>query len=203
VSRYSDLDDYVDPISGVLKNRFGIVDATLLSETEADLAAARSRELALAPLKGKFDLAHLQAIHKYLFGDLYDWAGRLRTVDISKNGHLFAHHAHLAFATKELFSKLAQERCLAGLGQNAFASRTAYFFSEINALHPFREGNGRTQREFLSFLALRNGYYIAWEQLDQARMLQASIESFHGDLRNLTLLFREITQPAHGSTVSD
>jgi cell filamentation protein len=198
VSRYSGLDEYIDPISGVLKNRFGIVDATLLSETEADLAAARSRELALTPLKGKFDLAHLQATHKYLFGDLYDWAGQLRSVDISKNGHVFAHHAHLAAAAHDLFSKLATERCLAGLDLHAFASRAAYFFSEINALHPFREGNGRTQREFFSFLALRNGYYLAWEQLDQARMLQASIESFHGDLRNLTLLFCNISEAAPG-----
>ncbi len=191
MSRYSGDDTYLDPVSGVLKNRFGIVDAAILEIAEADLVAARSRELAQNPLPGHFDLKHLQAIHRYLFGDLYDWAGELRTVDISKNDHLFAHHAHIASAARSIFEQLTREAHLAGLDAEAFSSRAAYYFGEINALHPFREGNGRAQREFISHLAHANGYYVAWENVGPSEMLQASIESFKGDLSKLTRIINE------------
>jgi len=163
----------------------------MLETTEADLVAARSRELVQAPLKGRFDLEHLQAIHRYLFGDLYEWAGQLRVVDISKNSHRFAHHAHIARAAGAIFEKLAGERCLAGLDVGALSSRTAYYFGEINALHPFREGNGRAQREFFSRLVSTSGYYMAWENVMPDEMLRASIESFNGDLSRLTAILRE------------
>jgi cell filamentation protein len=192
MSRYSNDDIYLDLASGVLKNRFGITDADILNAAEADLAAARSRELALAPLEGNFDLKHLQAIHRYLFGDLYEWAGELRTVDISKNDNLFAHHAYIATAAKSIFAKLASENRLAELELGEFSRRAAYYFAEINALHPFREGNGRTQREFLSNLAQVNGIYVAWENVAPAEMLQASIESFKGDATRLTAILHRI-----------
>jgi cell filamentation protein len=190
MSRYSDHDQYVDPVSGVLRNRLGITDAATLEQTEAALVAARSYELSRAPLPGRFDLAHLQAIHRYLFGDLYDWAGQLRTIDIGKGGHLFAHHAHIGSAAASIFKRLAEENCLAGLGRERFSDRVAYYLGELNALHPFREGNGRTQREFVSHLANAVGYYVAWENLDQPDMLQASIASFKGDASKLAALIR-------------
>jgi len=188
MSRSSGHDPYLDSVSGVLKNRFGIGDATTLEATEADLVAARSRELSLAPLKGRFDLAHLQAIHRYLFGDMYDWAGQLRTIDISKGGHLFAHHAHIASAAEPIFKKLAEEKYLSGLGNGPFSERAAHYLGE---LHPFREGNGRTQREFLSHLAHAAGYYIAWEKVKPREMLDASIESFQGPTSKLAAIIRE------------
>ena len=192
MSRYSDRDEYLDPDSGVLRNRFGITDALKLEIYEANLAGSRSREVVIRPIPGKFDLAHLQAIHRYLFGDLYEWAGQLRTVDISKNGHLFAHHAHISAAAKDIFHRLASERRLRGLNKDDFASRSAYYLAEINAMHPFREGNGRTQREFMSALAVSNSFYFAWEQTNQEEMLQASIKSFHGKLDHLTAILKTI-----------
>ena len=194
MSRYSDHDEYLDPASGVLRNRFGIVDAAILEMTEADLVAARSRELVRNPLKGQFDLRHLQAIHHYLFGDLYEWAGELRTVDISKNDNMFAHHAHIVSAAELIFERLAAAQYLAGLDADAFSSRVAYFLGEINALHPFREGNGRAQREFISHLAQANGYYIAWEKVIPSELLQASIESFKGDLSKLSAILKQNLQ---------
>jgi len=113
--RYTGADPYLSPASGVLKNRLGITNETTLEQTEAAFVATRSFELSLAPLKGGFDLAHLQAIHRYLFGDVYDWAGELRTIDISRGGHLFAHHAHLVSAAEAIVSRLEKERRLAGL----------------------------------------------------------------------------------------
>lgn len=183
--KYSGDDHYIDPESGVLRNRLGITDEALLEMAEADFVAERSRELSQSPLEGRFDLTHLQAIHRYLFGDVYDWAGQLRTIDIGKGGNVFAHHAYIAAAAAAIFKQLAKEQRLAGLVPIAFSGRAAHYLGELNALHPFREGNGRAQREFISHLAHANGYYIAWEDMKRADMLQASIEAFKGDSSKL------------------
>lgn len=191
MSRYSGRDDYLDPVSGVLRNRLGITDATGLEQAEAALVATRSYELSQTPIEGRFDLAHLQAIHRYLFGDVYEWAGQLRTIDISKGGNLFAHHAHIGNAAAPIFKQLVEEKYLAGLNPTAFSDRAAYYLGELNALHPFREGNGRAQREFVSHLAHATGYYVAWENVKQPDMLQASVESFKGDTSKLAALIRD------------
>ena len=190
MSRYSGHDRYLDPESGVLKNRLGITDAALLEQNEAALVATRSYELSQTPLPGQFDLAHLQAIHLYLFGDVYEWAGQLRTID-GKGGQLFAHHAHIGSAAAPIFNQLAEEKHLAGLDPAAFSGRAAFYLGELNALHPFREGNGRAQREFVSHLAHAAGYYVAWENVKPPDMLQASIESFKGDTSKLAALIRD------------
>jgi fido (protein-threonine AMPylation protein) len=191
MSRYPSRDHYLDPVSGVLNNRLGITDAATLEKAEAALVATRSYELVQTPIKGRFDLAHLQAIHRCLFGDLYEWAGELRTVDISKGGQRFAHHAHIGRAAAPIFKRLAEEKYLAGLDPAAFSNRAAHYLGELNALHPFREGNGRAQREFVSHLAHAAGYYLAWENIKQPDLLQASIESFQGDTSKLAALIHE------------
>jgi len=123
-------------------------------------------------------------------------AGKLRTIDIGKGGNSFAHHRYLESAAAEIFGRLAKERNLKGLGPVQFSDRAAYYFGELNALHPFREGNGRTQREFISHLAQSNGYYIAWENMGRRNLLDASIRSFKGDLSPLTQLIRENLVPS-------
>nr|WP_086424714.1 Fic family protein [Nitrospira cf. moscoviensis SBR1015] len=190
MSRYSSHDEYVDPATGVLKNRLGITDEATLETTEAQFVAQRSHELVQDPLPGTFDLHHLQAIHRHLFGDLYEWAGQLRTVDLTKDTSRFAHHAHLERAAAPIFQELAQENHLRGLEPAAFSERAAHYLAELNALHPFREGNGRAHREFLSQLARDTQYAIAWEQITQADMLDASRRSFSGDLAPLTTLIQ-------------
>jgi cell filamentation protein len=190
MSRYSESDPYLEAKTGVLINHLGITDQTILEQTEAALAATRSYELSQIPLKGRFDLAHLQAIHKHLFGDLYEWAGQLRTIDISKGGNRFANHMQIESAAAPIFQQLAKENHLAALGAEAFSDRAAYYLGELNALHPFREGNGRAQREFISHLAHANGYYVAWENMAPADVLAATIASFHGDTSGLAAFIR-------------
>jgi len=190
MSRYSDSDPYLDPATGVLRNRLGIADQSTLEQAEADLVAARSYQLSRAPLKGRFDPPHLQAIHKHLFGDLYHWAGVLRTIDISKGGSRFADYERIESAAVPMFQHLEKENHLAGLGPDAFSHRAAYYLGELNALHPFREGNGRAQREFISHLAHASGYCVAWENVRAADLLAASIASFHGEASELAGLIR-------------
>ena len=204
MSRYSRHDDETDPTTGVLKNRLGITDAATLETTEAQFAAQRSHELVQDPIPGAFDLPHLQAIPRHLFGDLYDWAGHLRTVDVIKDTSRFAHHAYLQRAAGTIFRELAEEHYLRGLELAAFSRCAAHYLAELNALHPFRDGNGRAQREFLSQLAREHDYAIAWEHITQADMLDASRRSFSGDLAPLTTLIqhhlhRDVPIHAHPS----
>ncbi|HRZ35465.1 MAG TPA: Fic family protein [Candidatus Paceibacterota bacterium] len=152
MAKYEGGDRYLDPQTGVLRNRLGIADERRLEAAEASLVAWRSYELSQKPQAGDFDLAHLQAIHRPLFGDVYDWAGEIRTIDLSKGNTYFTHHAPIVSAARLIFENLKKERYFRGLNADAFSERAAYDWGEINALHPFREGNGRAQREFIHHL---------------------------------------------------
>ena len=180
MAKYEGGDCYLDPETGVLRNRLGITDEQRLAQAEASLVAWRSYELSQKPLAGDFDLAHLQAIHRHLFGDVYDWAGEIRTIDLAKGNTYFAHHAYIVSASRPIFEPLKKERYLQGLNPAEFSERAAYYLGEINALHPFREGNGRAQREFINHLAWASGYTIDWSAIHPDELMQASIESFHG-----------------------
>ncbi|HRX63377.1 MAG TPA: Fic/DOC family protein [Candidatus Competibacter sp.] len=192
MAKYEGQDHYLDPETGILRNRLGIADESELDEAEASFVAWRSYELSQEPIAGRFDLAHLQAIHRHLFGDVYDWAGEIRTIDLSKGNSYFANHARIVGAASPIFEKLAKEQSLKGLDTAAFSERAAYYLGEINALHPFREGNGRAQREFVNHLARANGYEIDWTSMSPEAMTQASIEAFHrGDTAKFAAFIRE------------
>jgi cell filamentation protein len=166
--KYSSHDDYLDAATGVLKNRLNMKTAAALETAEATFVGIRLYELARRPLRGRFDLAHLKAIHRYLFQDVYDWAGQCRTIDISRGDTRFAHHRYIEAAARPVFEQLAKEKYLAGLGVDDFSERAAHYLGEINALHPFREGNGRAQREFISHLAYKCGHFIDWKKSQPA-----------------------------------
>jgi len=192
MAKYEGQDHYLDPKTGVLKNKLGISEEEELKEAEASLVAWRSYQLVEQPMPGRFDLDHLKAIHRHLFQDVYEWAGELRDVDLTRNNSYFANHQHLIEAARPIFAKLADENYLKGLGAADFSERAAYYLGEINALHPFREGNGRTQREFVNHLAHQNGYFIDWTNVSRSDLIQASIESFHrGDNANFAAFIRD------------
>ncbi len=180
---------YCYPGSNVLKNKMGIWDKEQFHETERKLTMLRILELLDKPVRGAFDLKHLQAIHAYIFQDVYDWAGELRKVDIAK-GNMFCNAMFLSGQAEEIFGRLKAENYLYGL-KDGFAARLAYYFSEINALHPFREGNGRSQREFIRCLALHNGYVINFVNAGKNEMLEASRESFLCEYGAMESLFRK------------
>lgn len=140
-------------------------------------------------LKNK-NLKHLQAIHKYIFQDIYEWAGEIRKVDIAK-GNMFCNVRFLSGQAAEIFGKLKEEDYLQGLEEEDLIGRLAYFFSEINVLHPFREGNGRSQREFIRCLALHNGYVVNFANASKEEMMKASEDSFLCDYRAMEQLFKK------------
>jgi cell filamentation protein len=163
-------DPYLYPGTSIVKNLRGLTDPDLLARFEARQTHRRIAELIDTPAAGSFDIAHLKAIHRYILQDVYDWAGQFRTVNMSKGGRLFGLSAYLEPALQQLFEKLAAENYLAGLDAAKFAARTAYFLAEVNAANPFREGNGRTQREFIRELGLKAGHSIDWRATTVAKM---------------------------------
>jgi cell filamentation protein len=163
------------------KNFFGKTDYAALQPVETVFSFKRQIELEKKGMKGKFDSAHLQTIHRYLFQDVFPWAGEFRVVNISKANANFGPAMHIGSALKELFERLAKEKLLVGLAVPVFVERAAFYLGEINAIHPFREGNGRTQREFIRQLGLHAGHPLSWSLVGtgftQQQMIDASIAS--------------------------
>lgn len=183
-------DPYVDPDTGVLRNRFGIGDQAELDRVEATFAAVGSYELAVSPVRGEFDLAHLQQIHQRLFGDVYDWASKISSVDISKGTTRFASHEQIASYAPQITRPLSREGLLRGLAPDSFSERAGHYLGELNVLHPFREGNGRSIREFIGQLAKDAGYGIDWQGVERGKMTLASIEAYQGDSQRMASLIR-------------
>ncbi|MFZ3131971.1 MAG: Fic family protein [Desulfosporosinus sp.] len=178
---------YCYPGTNVLINKLNIEDPISLTEKERQFTGFRLVQLEQDPMQGSFDLSHLQKIHKHLFQDIYSWAGQLRIVDISKGNTLFALSHNLKPLFEDLFVKLKKDEFLSNLNIENFSERLAYYTSEINAYHPFREGNGRSTREFIRCLANKAGYLINYSQIGKPKLYQALVKSFddYTDLREV------------------
>ena len=193
MSRYDASDSYVYPGSEVLLNKADIREQGALEAFEADATAIRMLELIDNPIPGIFDLKHLCAIHRHLFQDVYDWAGEIRTVDISRGASRFANFGLIEGYLDQQLRGLAAENFLRVAEPDRFVARLAHYMGEINAAHPFREGNGRVQRLFCAQLADQAGYFIDFATVDQAQMYEVMIASLNGNERPLASLLSEIT----------
>ncbi|MFC3116973.1 Fic/DOC family protein [Cellvibrio fontiphilus] len=181
------------PETEVLINKANIRTQDALDAFEADVTAVRLIELLDSPIPGTFDLAHLQAIHRHIFQDVYDWAGELRQVDIQKGGSKFGNWALVPnYLNKEL-KRIAAQNFLLNLPPEKFIPAIAHYLSEINSAHPFLEGNGRAQRAFCSQLAEQAGFFIDFEQIGRDEMIGVMIASFNGDEKPLANLLEKIT----------
>jgi len=180
----NDGDPNTYPGSSVLKNRLGIRNATEFEYREREFVMQRMRE---GPPSGDFDLAHLRAIHRHLFQDIYDWAGEVRTVEISKGGHAFQFCRFIETGMADVHRRLAAGDGLRGLGAENFANKAGEIIGDVNYVHPFREGNGRTQLQYLKQLAERAGHPIDLTRLDPRRWLDASIAAQGADYAKMSL----------------
>lgn len=170
---------YCYPNTNILKNKFDIRDIDVLHEAEREYSMVRYAELEKRGVTGRFDLNHLRAIHKYLFQDVYEWAGEIRTVDISK-GNIFCLSQFILPQFDNLYKELKRDKLLMNISdKHKMSQKLAYYLAEINAIHPFREGNGRTQRMYCEQLCLGNGrFYLDFSEISSEEMLRASVESF-------------------------
>ena len=176
--------------SSVLKNRFGIRDGKKLKKIETDISAIRQNDMLEHPIVGRFSANHLCRIHRYLLGDVYAFAGHYRREDIMKGSTRFLAHQEIKPKLTKLLRELAEEKCLQGLNCENMVERSAYYFAEINYIHPFREGNGRATREFMRQLYILNGYIIDWARVPTDRLLAAMEESVYDttELKNVLQL---------------
>lgn len=192
--------------TGTLHNRLGITDADELQRRETAISTIRIAQLRLEQrLTGRFDLDHLRSLHRHIFRDIYEWAGHTRgewtTIQgqrvlpapgLLKGGSRFADGPMIEPFLNEVFRILAQRKGLRDLPRSTFAREAADLLGDLNAAHPFREGNGRTQREFLRQLAVAAGHPVKFSVVSQRRMVQASIASVGGNNEPLHHLLEEI-----------
>ena len=188
----------IDPISAncypgttILINKFDIRDEEKLNEIESVLSSARYAECLNTPQSATFDFEHYKAIHRFLFSDLYDWAGEVRTVNISKKGTQFTPAENIEHQTELIFKRLKECNYFKGLPHSEFVEEIVDFYCITNALHPFREGNGRTQRAFLTQLIHNAGYDIRFADMDTELLMIATIQSAQGVTDMLKQIFVE------------
>ena len=173
-------DDLCYPDTSTLINKFDIHDEKELQKLETVITFVQSAELEKKPLNGKFDFTHYKAVHKFLFSEIYDWAGEIRAVNISKKGTFFCLFEQINERADLIFGRLKKMNYFKNLNRNKFVSEIVDFYEITNGLHPFREGNGRTQRSFLTMLIRFAGYDIDFSEIDGDLLMIATIQSSNG-----------------------
>lgn len=190
---YIDFDyTYTDPETGVLRNRENINDARLLLVFESMKVSIRLEELLANPIKIK-NSSSLLDIHRYLFQDIYSWAGKTRTVEINKGGTPFFPLSHFHNAFQFVDRLIEAYRKVAKNDKTQLTYKLAEILDSVNYLHPFREGNGRTQREFLRSLALEKGLSLNLNPPDNADVFERYMAgTIDGNVEQLATLLLEI-----------
>jgi cell filamentation protein len=195
-SYFSEQDQQYQVKSGILKNIPALADQKNLEEFESRATTLRLFETEEFISKNKIDFEMWKNIHKILFQDVYDWAGQIRNVQMSKGSTIFAHPQFIEKEANKIFGNLAGENFLQNLAHKFFCQRLAHYHTELNALHPFREGNGRTLKLLLNEVARRNNFYITWEdkKVTVEKYLAATIAAHNGQAEILEFFFDEIVR---------
>jgi cell filamentation protein len=176
-------DPYAYSGTSVLQNCLDIRDAGILEAFEVEISTLRAEE----PLPhGTFDPVHYCSVHRHLFQDVYEWAGQYRTVRTSKGDNAFCYPEHIPAQMDALFRSIHGGEAFAQRSRSEFLMEAVRFLGELNAIHPFREGNGRAQLAFLGLIGATFNHPFAFERIDKDAFLQAMIESFFGRFEGLT-----------------
>jgi cell filamentation protein len=173
-------DFYCYPESDILINKFDIRDKEALNTVERQITSLKIAQLEANPVEGDFDLKHIKSIHKFIFGDIYAWAGQVRKGDfLIKGDSIFCRSMYIENMAAEIHSNLKKDNFLHGLEKAEFINKLAYYMGEINALHPFREGNGRTQRLYFKQLCVKVGYDLEFHKAPKDTLIPADISAFN------------------------
>lgn len=171
-----------------LVNKLGIRDEKKLSEIEAQITFAKAVMLEETPIDDDFGFEHFKKIHDFLLCDLYEWAGQVRTVDISKKRTKFLDAASIESIGTKCFAKV-KDGYFENLSFDEFVKRIAEFYNDVNYIHPFREGNGRTQRIYFTQLIRHYGYDINFVDIDTDELMIATIQASSGVMDFLVEFF--------------
>lgn len=190
-------EDYTYPGTNVLKNKADIRDQAELQKFERGVTALRIEELKESPKKGDYGLEHMQDIHRHVFKDVYEWAGEVRTVDIAKgpanDRTVFAFKEDIPIKAELIKVTIEEANHMRGLDKRQFADKMGEVYAAVNELHPFREGNGRTTREYMGQLAQESGHQLDFGKVDKAVWNEAAKQSSRGNLEPVKQVFYEIT----------
>lgn len=208
------MNPYVDPATGAMYNKLGITDPKVLHEVEYVVAGARAAELRLAPIPGNFDLPHLKAIHHRLLGDLFEWAGKERTINFSKKdmkepwwASAFGDHRRIGEFMQVASDELKANDYLKGAKPAEFVAGLTKFYVVVNYAHPFPEGNGRSTQTLIDQLARQAGYEVRFDAVDREKWNHAAARSMPqhnvkepavtrpADARLIHGVFKDITRP--------
>tara|TARA_R100001440_G_scaffold71422_1_gene94386 strand:- start:377 stop:970 length:594 start_codon:yes stop_codon:yes gene_type:complete len=183
-------DKYCYPETDVLTNLLDIRNADKLAEAEIEFTAERYRlyQSPKATIQ-QFTFEHLKTLHYHLFQDVYEWAGEVRDVDISKGETLFCTCTRIEPEAKKLFKNISQLEN--SQSHELFIEQIADLFCEINLLHPFREGNGRVQRFFFEEMLFALGYDVTWPLISRQEWVEANIAGVNLDLTLLKNIFNQ------------
>jgi len=196
-NQYSYIDPdytYTDPKTGVLRNLANVADFEMLLFIESGAVTKRLAELQINPIKIR-DCSSLFDIHKHLFQDIYAWAGQKRTVEISKGDKPFFPLSYFRNAFMFIDRLIAEYRKIAKNDKPQLAHKLAEILDNVNYLHPFREGNGRTQREFLRVLAMEKGLSLNLNPPDNTNIYERYMSgTISGNVELLTTLILEIVE---------
>ena len=180
-------DPYCYPGSKVLRNLLNIEDDEELAEAEAELTELAVEEIEFdAP---PYDLGYFQSLHRQVFEDVYEWAGELRDIDMSKGTTRFCTCKRIAPEANKLFRQLANENYYEGYAREAFVAAIAELYIEMNMIHPFREGNGRAQRLLFEHIIINVGFEFDLEGITQQEWVAANIAGVNCDYEPMTALF--------------
>lgn len=163
--------------SNVLKNKLNIKDNAILRDLENKITFAGLLELQITELQGDFDKKHFLGLHKFLFGKLYSFAGEIRKENIYKGETMFCSWQYIDEQLENVFKqKIKLEKNL-NENKESVVNYLVFLMTELNIIHPFREGNGRTIREFIRILAKKYGYETNWQDIEKIELLDAMILS--------------------------
>jgi cell filamentation protein len=201
------VDPYLIPGTAVLRNLVGADSVTMLTTAEGDLSFVRALEILDDPVPVTNDLTELKEIHRRLFHDVFDWAGHIRSVDVRKDvpgAEFFMPFGLIERAAEVSFRELAEEDHLKGLSRHDFIQRLAVHYEKINYVHPFREGNGRTQRIFWNRVALEAGWQLDWRPVHgEENHAAARAGSDDGNLEPLIAMFEKVVTRPKGRPAGD
>jgi len=182
-----DQDPYCYPGTNTLINLLDIQDEATLERAERKLTELAIEKISFA--EPPYNFAYVRNIHRILFSEIYEWAGEIRTVDISLGNTRFCTCSRIAPEAGKLFCRLEEFAFFINLPKNRLIEKAAEFYTDVNVLHPFRDGNGRVQRILFEHLILNCGYSISWQQVSRQDWIYANIEGFNGRNSAMTKIF--------------